>query len=168
MTEARCFEDFEVGAETWSRPIRVTADEIASFARSYDPLAIHLEREAARAVGLPDLSASGSHILALRTALLHTLGAPAAILAALGWDEVRFHRPVHPGDALTLRLVIVETRPSKSQADRGVVVSRIELHNQRRELVFSQRDAILVARRDGGARPPGAGEGASPTSDGTL
>ncbi len=135
----RYLEDFAPGQSYAGGALAVSRDDIVSFARLYDPLPIHLEG---------DVIASGSHIMALRTRLLHdVMGHNPMILAALGWDAVQFLKPVVAGDVLSIRVEIETVRPSRSRPDRGVVESRISLLNQRDELVFSHRDTILVRRR---------------------
>ncbi len=72
----------------------------------------------------------------------------AAVIASLGYDEVRFHKPVRPGDELTLVVEWLEKRLSNSKKDRGIVVHRLSLVNQHADVVMSHIDTILVRLRD--------------------
>lgn len=139
------FEDFVVGLTHTAGPYVLTAEEIREFAARYDPLPSHLEPAAGGAA----VSASGAHLMAIRTLLLHRLHGEhrPAIIAALGWDNVRFHRPALAGDALTLRCTIAEARPSRSRPGQGIVTSEVALAVASGELVLSHRDVILVATR---------------------
>lgn len=139
------YEDFEVGVAHEVGPYLLSAAEIRDFAGRWDPLPMHLEVQP----GAPAISASGAHLMAIRTALLHRLGGarPPAIVAALGWERVRFHRPAFAGDALSLRLTTIERRPSSSRPGAGVVTSEVVLVNGEGEPILSHHDAILVAMR---------------------
>lgn len=135
------FEDFEVGVTHTIGPYVLDAAEIREFAARFDPLPSHLEAAA--------VSASGAHLMAIRTLLLHRLHGEhrPAIIAALGWDNVRFHRPAFAGEALMLRVTFVEARLSRSRPGQGIVTSDVALLAPAGELVLSHRDVILVATR---------------------
>lgn len=139
------FEDFVVGVTHTSGPYVLTGAEIREFAARFDPLPAHLEAGPGGAA----VSASGAHLMAIRTLLLHRLHGEhrPAIVAALGWDNVRFHRPALAGDALTLRCTVVEARASRSRAGQGIVTSEVALAVASGEVVLSHRDIILVAAR---------------------
>lgn len=138
------FEDFVVGVTHTEGPYVLTAEEIREFAARFDPLPGHLEP----APGAPAVSASGCHLMSIRTLLLHRLHGEhrPAIVAALGWDNVRFHRPAFAGEALTLSCTIVEARASRSRPGQGIVTSEVALLAGG-EPVLSHRDVILVAAR---------------------
>ena len=142
------FEDYVVGDYVQGGSYMVTKDEIVAFAREYDPQPFHIDEEAAKASVFGGLTASGFHTVAIQGKLIHALPDKGAVIAGLGWDEVRFANPVHVGDTLTLHLVCIETRPSTSKPDRGVVRSSITLRNQRGEDVLTSIHSILVKRRD--------------------
>jgi len=73
--------------------------------------------------------------------------AAVAVIAGLGWDEVRFKSPARVGDTLSLQLTCLEMRPSASKPDRGIIRSRVEVLNQDRQVVLSSVHNILVSRR---------------------
>lgn len=141
------FEDIEVGASITVGTYRVDADDIISFARRWDPLPVHTDEVAARDTVFGGLTASGAHTMAIRTRLLHMVPIQDSVIAAGGWDEVRFHRPLRPGDELSLEVSWLEKRPSKSKPDRGIVTALMRVINQHDEVVLSHRDTIFMKRR---------------------
>jgi acyl dehydratase len=81
-------------------------DELVSFAATWDPMPMHLDRAFAAAHG--GLTAPGTYLLAVKLRLIHTLPLPRTVIASFGYDEVRFHQPVHAGEALTLEMTCME------------------------------------------------------------
>ena len=139
------FEDFQVGQVTdSSESYRVTEEEIVEFASKWDPQDFHIDRDAAARSIFGGLTASGTHILAIRNWLIHRLASRAHVIAALGLDEVRFHRPVRPGDELRLRSEVIEARVSNSKPDRGLVRAAHTVLNQDDETVLTLKVAILA------------------------
>ncbi len=136
------FEEIEIPSRI-EGPSEITdKDEMVAFAKTWDPLPIHIDEEAAAAHG--GLTASGAYILALRIRLIHKMPRRLAVIASLGYDEVRFKAPAHAGDRLTLVLDNEDKRPSKSKPDRGVVMQRQSLVNQDGVTVMTLKDALLV------------------------
>jgi acyl dehydratase len=128
------FEDYTVSESFEQGAYRVTADEIMAFARQYDPQPFHLDLEAAAASVFGGLTASGFHIVAIQGPLVHSSPeADAAVMAGLGWDEVRFQNPARVGDTLSARFTCIEARPSASKPDRGIVRNNVEVLNQDRQ-----------------------------------
>lgn len=144
---AKYFEDFRVGDKFTFGAYRVTREEIVAFATKWDPQPFHLDDAAAAASGFGALTASGAHVVAITVSLIVAREVRVAVLAALGWDEVRFLAPVRPGDVLALSHECLETRESRSKPDRGIVKNRLVALNDRGEPVLSYVDTILVARR---------------------
>jgi acyl dehydratase len=142
------FEDYTVGESFEHGAYEVTADEIMAFARQYDPQPFHLDLEAAAASVFGGLTASGYHIVAIQGALIQSSPeADAAVMAGLGWDDVRFQNPARVGDTLSIRFTCLEARPSGSKPDRGIARIMIEVLNQDRQVVVSSVHNILVRRR---------------------
>jgi acyl dehydratase len=141
------FDDFDVGQTTTVGHYLITEDEIIEFASKWDPEPFHVDAEAASASVFGGLTACGTHIIAIRNWLIHRLPNKAHVLAGLGIDELRFSAPVRPGDQLSLTNECVETRPSSSKPDRGIVRSRLTVTNQDGVAVLTTLEAILVARR---------------------
>ena len=140
-------EDFSPGEVESVGDHSISPDEIIEYGKAWDPQPIHIGSESTAATEFGGLVAAGTHLVAITVLKLVTHLPKVAILAGLGWDEVRFHRPARPGDKLTVTRECLDVRPSKSKNDRGVVRNRITLTNQAGELVLSYIDAILVARR---------------------
>ena len=144
----RYFEDFEPGQAREAGPYVVTREEIISFARQFDPQPFHLDEEAGRATHFGGLVASGWHTAAISHKLLvQGLLADAASLGSPGVDELRWLKPVRPGDALTLRMEVLELLPSRSRPERGSVRCLFSLRNQHGETVMTQRGIGMFGRR---------------------
>lgn len=141
------FEDFIPGKIEPLGTHSVTSEEIIEYAEKWDPQPLHIDPDAAKESDFGGLIASGSHVFAIAVRLLVLQKPQAAVIAAVGCDKVRFTHPVRPGDVLTLYGECVETVPSRSKADRGVVRTRITLINQNGEQVLSFIDIILVLKR---------------------
>lgn len=109
---------------------RVDADAIKQFAGTYDPQPFHLDEAQARSTFFGELVASGWHTTAMTMPLIvETLPLSRGIIGS-GVDELRWHRPVRPGDVLSVRCEIMEVRRSKSVPDRGVARVRITTLDQ--------------------------------------
>ncbi|HXD17804.1 MAG TPA: MaoC/PaaZ C-terminal domain-containing protein [Vicinamibacterales bacterium] len=142
------YEDIEVGHSVRVGSYRVDADDIVSYARRWDPLPVHVDEAAARRTMFGGLTASGSHTLAIRTLLLHRVPIQDGVIAAGGWDEVRFHAPVRPGDELSLEVTWLAKRRSASKPDRGIVTALMKLLNQESAVVLSHKDTIFMRLRN--------------------
>src|SRR5215831_16927513 len=127
----RYFEDYQAGCVYEFGGVIVTQSEIIEFARRFDPQDMHIDPEKARQGRFGGIIASGWHTigLAMRLYVDHFLSAVAS-LASPGVDEVRWPNPVRPGDVIHIRVTILETIPSRSKVDRGVVRARLEAFNQ--------------------------------------
>ncbi len=145
-------DDLAVGRRFTTGSVAVDADAIRAFAAEYDPQPFHLDDEAARASLFGRLVASGWHTMALTMRLLVEGGLqPAWGLIGLGADELRWPRPVEPGDVLQAEWEVIEVRPSSSKPDRGIVRIRVTTRNQRGEPVLTLITTVLVPRRGGPA-----------------
>lgn len=145
--KSKYFEDYKVGDRTFCGSHHVTEEEIIGFAQKWDPLPFHIDRGAGAASPFGGIVASGCHVLAIALRLINDSDATPAILGAIGWDEIRFVKPVRPGDQLSLELECLEARPSTSRPDRGIVRQLFTLKNQGGRTVFKFKDCILVARK---------------------
>jgi acyl dehydratase len=144
----RHFEDFEAGQELPFGPYTVTRAEIVAFAAEFDPQPAHLDEAAAAETMLGGLAASGWHTCALfmRMMALGWLNASAS-MGSPGIDSLKWMRPVRPGDVLSGRSVVIETRASKSRPDRGFVRFRHEVTNARGEVIMVAENPIMLGRR---------------------
>ena len=134
-------DDFAIGQTFASATLRITAEQIKSFAAEYDPQPFHLDEEAARGTIFRGLAASGWHTATLTMQLL--VGSelkPAGGIIGAGLDELNWPRPVRPGDELHLNIEIIGVRPSQSRPGQGVIKVRTTTLNQNDEPV-----QILIA-----------------------
>lgn len=143
-------DDFRPGQEIALGSRRVTRDEIIAFAREFDPQPFHLDEDAARETIYGGLIASGWHTVSLFMRLLADgLLANAASMGSPGVDEVRWLKPVRPGDTLTARGVVDAVVPSRSKPDRGMLKTTYEMRNQDGETVLTIKGLGMFARRSG-------------------
>jgi acyl dehydratase len=128
----------------------VSRDEIVAFARDWDPQPFHLDEQAASASIYGGLIASGWHTACVFMRLFADgLLNRAAAMGSPGIDELRWLKPVRPGDTLEARLEVLEVRPSRSRPDRGIVRLRSVLTNQDQEEVLSFIGNVMFRRRPG-------------------
>ncbi|WP_416883628.1 MaoC/PaaZ C-terminal domain-containing protein [Marivita sp.] len=146
MPEVLFFDDIEIGRIETCGTVTVDGDEMLAFAQVWDPLPIHVDPVVAEKVN-GGLSAPGLYVLGLKQRLLHEAPVRAAVIASLGYEEVRFHQPVRAGDQLTLTIEWTQKRPSRSRPDRGVVEHRLSLIDPDGTVVMSHLDNILVKCR---------------------
>ena len=146
--EDRYFEDYIPGQVHEFGTITVSEPEIIEFARQFDPQPMHVDPEAAAEGRYGGIIASGWHTVGLAMRLLvdHYISKVAS-LASPGVDEVRWPHPVRPGDAIRIRVSVLEARPSRSKPDRGVVRTLIEAFNQDDQLVLSLVAMSIFRRR---------------------
>ncbi len=118
------------------------------FARRYDPQPIHVDPEYAARGPFSGLIASGWHTAGVMMRLLadHFISHVAS-MASPGVDEIRWLIPVRPGDTLSIRVTVLETRRSRSKPDRGIVRSFVEVLNQNKEVVMSLKPVSMVKCR---------------------
>jgi len=148
-TDVEWFEDYDVGDEFTGEPVRFTEEAIVAFARDYDPQPFHVDREAASRSQFGGFIASGTHLFSavwggmIRAGFLNgrAMGAPGV--------ELRFRKPVRPGDTLVTRATVSETRPSGNQRDRGYVAFEATTENQRGEIVMTFSVTQIIPRRRG-------------------
>ena len=147
MTE-RYLEDFAVAQTFGSGRLPVDAERIKSFAAEFDPQPFHLDEAGARGTIFRGLAASGWHTAALTMRLLvESELRPAGGIVSAGFDELRWPRPVRPGDELHLESEILEVRPSKSRPDQGLIKVRSTTFNQNNEPVQVSVGNLAVQRR---------------------
>lgn len=159
MTSDRYFDDLRAGDRFESAGLTITESAIIDFATQWDPQPFHLDAEYARtASAFGGLIASGLHTtcatlrlwLADQILIASTIGSP-------GIDQIRFLRPVRPGDTLRVVTELLELRPSASKPDRGSVKMRHTTSNHRGETVLTMDALVIVRKRPGAA--PSAGRG---------
>jgi acyl dehydratase len=142
------FEDFPAGRVDESPPHTITREEMVEFARKYDPQPFHLDDEAARKTIFGGLIGSGWLTVSVMMRLLwDTLLKDVVSLGSPGSDEIRWLKPVRPGDTLRARFTVLEAVPSRSKPDRGVVKTYTEMLNQHGEVVMTMRGMGMFGRR---------------------
>jgi acyl dehydratase len=147
MTEM-FFDDFKTADRFISPGITVTESMIVNFALAYDPQPFHLDAQAAAETHFGGLIASGIQTLALGFRAFLQLGVFRACgMGSPGLDELRWLRPVRPGDTLHTEAEVVDMRPSQSKPDRGLLAMSFKVLNQRGEEVLTMRNMQLTRRR---------------------
>ncbi|MES2137417.1 MAG: MaoC family dehydratase [Pseudomonadota bacterium] len=143
------FEDLEVGAETYFGSYEVTRDEVLEFARKYDPQPFHLSDEEAAKTHFGRLSASGWHTASMTMAVIarYVVKDEQAGLGSPGIDELRWLKPVYPGDTLHVRGQILAKTPSRSKPEIGSFRTGTTVTNQQGQPVLTFTSIILIRRR---------------------
>lgn len=141
-------EDFAAGQVFRSGSLTVTAEDIKAYAAQFDPQPFHLDESAAKASLFGGLAASGWHTASLTMRLLVDGGAPIAggIIGA-GTDELRWPRPVRPGDRLRVESEVLEVAPSRSRPEQGRMRLRSTTLNQNDQPVMVFIANLIVPRR---------------------
>jgi acyl dehydratase len=141
------FDDLKVGMRFKSDAVTVSKEDILRFAREYDPQPFHLDDEAAKKTMLGGLAASGWHTaaIAMRLATACRPFGPHPLLGA-GVDDLRWLKPVRPGDTLRLEGEVVELLPSQSKP-HGVARVRWTLYDQHGEAVYTFIPIAIVPSR---------------------
>src|SRR3954452_17726741 len=144
----RYFEDIRVGDRASFGSYAVTRDEVLEFARKYDPQPFHLSDEEAAKTHFGRLSASGWHTAAMTMAVIarKVVGEKQAGLGSPGIDELRWKKPVYPGDTLHVRGKIIEKTPSRSRPQMGSFRTQTNVTNQDDQLVMSFISIVLIQR----------------------
>jgi acyl dehydratase len=146
------FEDFSTDWTAQYGPRRVTREEMIGFAAQYDPQPMHLDEAAARKTMLGGLAASGWHSCCMMMKMIADgLLLDTASMGAPGIDEVKWLKPVRPGDSLTVQGSVLEVRASQSKPDRGFVKFLWEVFNDRGECVMTLVCPQMILRRHPGA-----------------
>lgn len=146
------FEDFPAGRVIEHGPRLVGREEIVAFAAEFDPQPFHLDEEAARGTLVGGLCASGWHTCSiLMRIMFDAFLENSSSLGAPGVEEVKWLRPLRPGDRVTMRAEVLEARVSKSRPEMGLARFRIDLRNAAGELLAQQTHTQIFGRRDAGA-----------------
>lgn len=144
----RYLEDFEVGQVIELGSRQITEPEILAFASEYDPQPFHLDHEKGQASLFGGLAASGWHTGSLLMRMLvDSVLNDTISMGSPGVDELRWYKPVFPGDTLNARMTILESRPSGSRPNMGIVKHRCEVLNQHGAVVMSMVATNFFGRR---------------------
>ena len=144
------FEDIPVGVTAKFGNYPVTREEVLDFAAKYDPQPFHLDDEAAAATHFGRLSASGWHTCAMTMSMLveNLKQNRQAGLGSPGIDNLRWLKPVYPGDTLRVESTVLEKRRSQSRPEMGIFKSQLTVFNQNDEPVMQMVSNGLVQVRD--------------------
>src|SRR5574337_1228610 len=142
------FYALKVGVVGEFGPRAITREESIAFAREYDPQPFHVDDEAARGSIYGGLIASGWHTMGITMRLVVDgfLGR-AASLGSPGVEQLRWLKPVRPGDQLSVRVEILEVAPSRSKPDRGSIRAKWDTLNQHGEVVMTLTCVTMFGRR---------------------
>jgi acyl dehydratase len=145
----RYFEDLEIGAETHFGSYEVTREEVLDFARKYDPQPFHLSDEEAAKTHFGRLAASGWHTCAMTMAVIarHVVEGEQEGLGSPGVDELRWLKPVYPGDTLHVNGTLIEKTPSRSKPEIGSFRTETTVTNQDGVPVMRFKSIVLIRRR---------------------
>jgi acyl dehydratase len=141
-------EDLAIGEVRKSREFKIEADDVIAFGHSFDPQPFHTDAEAAKASPFGGLITSGWHLAALAMRLcveLRSYGDTPVV--GLGADELRWYMPVRPGDVVHVERELVEIIDLPDKPKRGTAKARVDLKNQRGELVMRMYTLASVPKR---------------------
>ena len=143
------FEDLVIGEETQFGSYDVTREEVIEFARKYDPQPFHLDDEAAARTHFGRIAASGWHTTAMTMAVIAraVVAGEQAGLGSPGIDELRWLKPVYPGDRISVRGTILDKTPSRSKPDIGSFRTETIVTNQDGVDVMRFTSIVLIRRR---------------------
>ncbi|MFG1462475.1 MaoC family dehydratase [Xanthobacter sp. DSM 24535] len=147
------WEDFVEGEVKTFGSYEVTEDEIIAFASEFDAQPMHIDAVAGKASMLGGLAASGWHTCAIMMRLMcDGFLLRSAGQGSPGVTETKWREPIFPGDVVTLRRTILQSRTSKSRPDLGLVNMKLELLKPSGSVALEQECVVLFSRRNPGAR----------------
>ncbi|MFK8050410.1 MAG: MaoC/PaaZ C-terminal domain-containing protein [Halioglobus sp.] len=142
------FEDIKIGGKVeYPEAHELTKEEIISVAQQWDPQPFHVDEEAAKESFFGGLVAASTHLFGIATKVTHSATEVRAAISALGFNEVKVAAPARPGDILRGRAECLSKRESKSKPGVGIVEDKLELYNQRGEVVYTHICAALYKKR---------------------
>jgi acyl dehydratase len=148
----RYVEDFPVGVRREIGSRTVDEAEVIRFAKEFDPQPFHIDKEAAAAGFYGGIIASGWHTCSMTMRLMvDGYLSDSAALGSPGIDELRWLRPVRPGDTLTVYSTVAGVKVSTTKPDRAVMTTKTEVENQNGEIVLTMLGKTMMKRRPGAA-----------------
>jgi acyl dehydratase len=143
------FEDFEIGDRITAGPYPIERGEMRGFAEKWDPIPIHIDEATARKGVHGDIIGSGVYTIAVKQVLIMSRLKAGRLVGAMGYDRLKFARPLFAGDTLSLAMTVASKRASRSRPDRGIVIFDVVIANQKAETVLASRDVVMYLRRPG-------------------
>jgi acyl dehydratase len=154
MTIKYYFEDFVAGRVFEGGKRQLSEKDIIGFAREYDPQYFHTDPEAAKKSIYGGLIASGWQTVGVCMRLMcDSYLLETACMGSPGMDEVRWLKPVFPGDTLRMSATVIAAKPSSSKPDRGMATMRWNIYNQKDELVMHMQGMQIMGRRPTAVAP---------------
>lgn len=149
MASPAYYEDFEVNSSYEFGEYHVTEEEILQFASMYDPQPFHLSDEAAKKTLFGGLCASGWHTgaMAMRMIVDNMPKGESGGLGSPGIDELRWTKPVFPGDILHMKTTVLDKKESRSRPEMGTIFMLNEVFTQNNELVMSNKPIVMFRKR---------------------
>ena len=145
------FESFEIGQKQSFGAYEVTEDEIIEFASKYDAQFFHLDHDAAQDSLFGGLCASGWHTCAMTMSMMvENMDLHGRSLGSPGIDSLRWLRPVYPGDILSVQMEVLDTVPSKSRPNIGVVTNKVSVSNHEGVIVMEFTSKGIFRRDETG------------------
>ena len=140
------YEDLEIGKKSAFGRYQVTREEVLEFARKYDPQPFHLDDEAAAKTHFGRISASGWHTCAMTMSMMvaNMKNVKQAGLGSPGIDNLKWRKPVYPGDTLRVESEVIEKRRSKSRREMGIFKTHAKVFNQNDEVVMEMTSNGLI------------------------
>ncbi len=146
-------EDFPVGVRRELGSTTLAEDDVIRFAREFDPQPFHVDKAAAEQGFYGGIIASGWHTCSLTMRIMvDNYLSDAAALGSPGIDELRWLKPVRPGDRLTVYSTVREVKNSTSKPDRAVLTTETEVENQAGDVVLTMLGKTMMLRRPATAR----------------
>ena len=148
----RYLDDLTVGESWEGEPFTMTEAEIIAFAEQFDPQPMHMDKAAAAEGRFGGLIASGWHVAArVMREYVDAAYFGATPMLGVSIDDLRWVRPVRPGDTLKARREILAVTPSQSRPDRGTVKTKTWVSNQDGDVVMSFEN-LMQLPKDASAR----------------
>ncbi len=143
------YEDIQINVVQKYGSYEVTREEVIDFASKYDPQPFHLDEEAAAKTHFGRLSASGWHSAAMMMRMMvdQMAANKQAGLGSPGVENLRWLKPVYPGDTLRCEHITLEKRRSESRPEMGIMKGKITVFNQHDEQVMTMESTGLIQVR---------------------
>ena len=146
MSALLYFNDINIGDSYTAEPYTIPFHEPLEFNEKWDRLPIHLDKDAALAAGHKGIIASGQYTLCIKQYFINRMPWRAAVVGAIGFDELRFHYPVHGNDTISIQVKCIDKRGSKSSPDRGICKFSVLMSNQDEIPVLSYTDIVMLKK----------------------
>ena len=141
------FDDIQLHQPRTTKEYLVPEEELIAFAKRWDPLPMHTDREAAEKSPYGGLIAPVTYTMAVASALTSQLDPRVVSIGGIEW-KLRFRHPVRPGDRLVATVECIDKRASRTKADRGIARFAITVQNQKGEKVLESESTTVVSRRN--------------------